>query len=327
MRKLCFFASLLCAFVASPSLAQFAEENADEYGVLNPADFSWRHYLEQMDRFPERIGIICYNAYLLDKTGESAAALKFFKECARRGNPPSMIALATLYETGHGTRRDLREAARWLRRAAETGYAPGQYHYGVALLLGQGVPRDVASGKAWIAKAAAQNDASALRLMRSGFDPALLDSQAIPAASHPDQTTSDLSYESWIDSRHRLKCLYGYAANKTGDHASAIRIFEDCIARWDDVYSMISLAQIHENGVGVPRNLAYATELLRRGAETDDEAGYSSLARYHYGVALAEGKGVEADAATGLRWLQRAAAEGVEDAARYIAQHYSSATE
>jgi hypothetical protein len=41
----------------------------------------------------------------------------------------------------------------------------------------------------------------------------------------------------------RIKCLYVYAANKTGDHAAAIRIFEDCIQRWNDVFSMIGLAQ------------------------------------------------------------------------------------
>ena len=46
--------------------------------------------------------------------------------------------------------------------------------------------------------------------------------------------TSDLSYES-IDSDKRIKCLYGYAAEKTGDHASARKIFEDCIERWSDV--------------------------------------------------------------------------------------------
>lgn len=45
---------------------------------------------------------------------------------------------------------------------------------------------------------------------------------------------SDLSYEAYIDSDKRIKCLYGYAADKTGDHAAAIKIFEDCIARWND---------------------------------------------------------------------------------------------
>lgn len=132
------------------------------------------------------------------------------------------------------------------------------------------------------------------------------------------RSTSDLSYESFVDSDKRLKCLYGYAASKTGDHSAAVRIFEDCIRRWNDVYSMIWLAELYETGSGVPKDLGRATDLMRRGAETNDEAGYSTLARYHYGVALCEGRGVAKDPEAGLRWLRLAAGEGSKDAIDYL---------
>lgn len=63
-----------------------------------------------------------------------------------------------------------------------------------------------------------------------------------PVALAEDE--GDLSYRHFVDSPRRIKCLYGYVAEKTGDHVSAVRIFEDCIARWNDVYSMIWLAQM-----------------------------------------------------------------------------------
>jgi len=132
------------------------------------------------------------------------------------------------------------------------------------------------------------------------------------------EETSDLSYENYIDSDKRMKCMYGYAAEKTGNHAAAIKIFEDCIRRWNDVYSMIWLAQIYESGIGVPKSLEYATELMRRGAMEDDEAGYSQIARYHYGVALYEGRGVVQNKKAGIQWLRRASSEGLEDALIYI---------
>ncbi len=131
---------------------------------------------------------------------------------------------------------------------------------------------------------------------------------------------ADLSYEAYIDSDKRIKCLYGYAADKTGDHAAAIKIFEDCINRWEDVYSMIWLAQIYESGVAVPQDLAYSTALMKRGAHANDAAGYSSIARYHYGVALYEGIGTERNKEEGLRWLKLAADEGVAEAAGYLQQ-------
>jgi TPR repeat protein len=130
--------------------------------------------------------------------------------------------------------------------------------------------------------------------------------------------TSDLSYESYIDSDKRIKCMYGYAAEKTGNHTAAISIFEDCIRRWNDVYSMIWLSQIYESGSGVAKSLEYATELMRQGAMEDDEAGYSQIARYHYGVALYEGKGVVQNKNAGIQWLRRASNEGLEDARIYI---------
>lgn len=135
------------------------------------------------------------------------------------------------------------------------------------------------------------------------------------AAAAADE--GDLSYRSHIDSPRRFKCLYGYAADKTGDHAAAIRIFEDCIARWNDVYSMIWLAQILETGIGTPRDPVRAARLMERGAQVENDA-HASLARYHWGVVLAQGRGVPADLPRARYWLRRAAAEGVADAAEFL---------
>ncbi len=135
---------------------------------------------------------------------------------------------------------------------------------------------------------------------------------------------SDLSYNEQVNSSKRIKCLYGYAADKTGDHATAIRIFEDCIERWNDVYSMIWLAQIYESGVGITRNLQKSTALMKRGAELEDEAGYASLARYHYGVSLYEGLGTAVDKTLALHYLKRAAQEGIPDACEYLQQQHES---
>lgn len=157
-------------------------------------------------------------------------------------------------------------------------------------------------------------------MMRRVAGAALIVAVLLPAPRASAGDEGDLSYRSFIDSPRRIKCLYGYVADKTGDHASAIRIFEDCIERWNDVYSMIWLAQILESGIGAPRDEARAARLMERGAMVEGEGGYPTLARYHWGVALAEGRGVARDPARAREWLQRAAAEGDEQAARYLEQ-------
>lgn len=149
---------------------------------------------------------------------------------------------------------------------------------------------------------------------------ALLLALLFPAFVHAQHSEgeSDLSYKAYVHSDKRIKCLYGYAADKTGDHAAAVAIFEDCIRRWNDVYSMIWLAQLYETGIGVPKDLQQATALMRRGAQTNDDAAYARLARYHYGVALAEGRGTPQDIAQAKTWLRQAAQEGVPEAADYL---------
>ena len=141
---------------------------------------------------------------------------------------------------------------------------------------------------------------------------------AVPVHAQDSQDEGDLSYKAYVHSDKRIKCLYGYAADKTGDHAAAVAIFEDCIRRWNDVYSMIWLAQLYETGIGVTKDLEQATALMRRGAHTNDDAAYARLARYHYGVALAEGRGTPQDIAQAKTWLRRAAQEGVPEAADYL---------
>lgn len=129
---------------------------------------------------------------------------------------------------------------------------------------------------------------------------------------------SELGYDAYIDSPKRIKCLYGYVTAKTGNFDAARQIFEDCIARWEDVYSMIWLAQMYESGSGVPKDLKKSAALMERGANQPDSASYVSLARYHWGTALAEGRGVKQDLAAARHWLHRAAEDGEPEAERYL---------
>jgi TPR repeat protein len=128
----------------------------------------------------------------------------------------------------------------------------------------------------------------------------------------------ELGYEAYIDSPKRIKCLYGYVTAKTGNFDAARQIFEDCVRRWEDIYSMISLAQMYESGSGVDKDLEHAAALLKRGAEQPDDASYVSLARYHWGVALAEGRGVAIDRQAAREWLMSASKGGQTEADDYL---------
>ena len=140
--------------------AQFAQEDADASGVLNPSDSSYRAYREAIRLFPDRVGTICHAAYLLDKTGSfTNETLEFLETCAENGSVASMVYLAILFERGNRMPVSYKRAAYWYKRAADANKQPayarlGAYHYGVALLEGRGVERDIAQARRYLSQAA-----------------------------------------------------------------------------------------------------------------------------------------------------------------------------
>lgn len=120
-----------------------------------------------------------------------------------------------------------------------------------------------------------------------------------------------------------MYCLYGYAAEKCGDHATAQKIFDRCIAG-GHAGAMIWKALMFENGNGVPRDLAQAAELYRASAQAGMR-GYSTLGKLHYASALWLGKGVARDEAEALKWFRAAADDGDADAKAFLEHGYHTA--
>lgn len=163
---------LLIALIslALPTYAQPDKQGTDELGSLNPPSFSPRNYKEKMERFPDRVGIICFDAYMLDKSGAHLEALEFLKTCAEHGNVASMIYIASLYENG-SIPVDYKKSAYWLKRGADTedegGYsALASYHYGVALSKGCGVEKDMKKAQFYFEKAARNGNSDAADFLR-----------------------------------------------------------------------------------------------------------------------------------------------------------------
>tara|TARA_Y100001963_G_scaffold129437_1_gene184682 strand:+ start:531 stop:1058 length:528 start_codon:yes stop_codon:yes gene_type:complete len=164
MMKIVNYVMVLMTFLPLQSRAQFVDGEIDEYGgTLNPTDFSWHYYQEQMDRFPQRIGTICYNAYLLDKGGLHSDSEKFLIQCAQRGSTSAMIYLALLYEQGTIREPQPTLSTQWLAKAANAGNPIAQYHYGMALINGVGITEQPQAGIQWIARAAKQGETLAIK--------------------------------------------------------------------------------------------------------------------------------------------------------------------
>lgn len=272
----------------------------------------------------------------LEKCGDFDTALKIMADCVQRRHAGGLIRLSQYFDLGYGVPRRPERVAEFLRLAMDSdneGYARlARLHYATALHFGLGVPADQQAARRLFEALAREGQADAQEFLRQGHHGAWLrpDGQRFRDASGPgparaaatslDDSGNDLSYGAFVDSDRRIKCLYGYAADKTGDHAAAVRIFEDCIRRWNDPYSILWLSHLLENGHGVPKDQVRSVQLLRLGAEHPDTSGYATLARYHYGVALAQGLGVPADPVQARHWLMRAQQEGLGEAREALAR-------
>jgi TPR repeat protein len=101
------------------------------------------------------------------------------------GDPEGQYNLGRLYMKGQGTRRDARQAARWMKLAAEKGHAPARAVFGDMLLRGgEGVPRQPVLGLMWLSLAREGADASREGWIIERYD------AAFAAASAPDRTAA-----------------------------------------------------------------------------------------------------------------------------------------
>jgi len=117
-----------------------------------------------------------------------------------------------------------------------------------------------------------------------------------------------------------VTCAKGYLLEKCGDHESANKVFDKCIAA-GYAGAMIWKALLLEDGAGVAQDSAKAAELLHRAALSGDPS-YSRIGKMHYATALQLGRGVQKNEAEARKWFQAAAAEGSAEAAEFLRTGY-----
>lgn len=84
-----------------------------------------------------------------------ALAVDYYEKAAMAGLPDAEYALAQVYDSGVGGRsRDLREARKWLEKAAAQNFDTAQLDLATWLIEGHGGERDLEAGFAWMRAAA-----------------------------------------------------------------------------------------------------------------------------------------------------------------------------
>ena len=183
------------------------------------------------------------------------AALTQCQAEAQQGNMPAQLALAGMFETGHGTAADAGTAAGWYRKAADAGSPDAAYRLATMLEEGRGVDKNTTEAATYYQQAARRGSAPAMRAIARMF------------------ATGD-----------------GVRRND----AEAINWYRRAVAA-NDVPSLVRLGEIYTLGRGTSKNEAEAARLFTRAAEAGDPEGQYSLALAYFsgrGVARSDSLGL-----------------------------------
>jgi TPR repeat protein len=74
--------------------------------------------------------------------GDHAAALKFWRPLAEKGDARAQFYLGVMYDAGEGLPQDRVESVKWTRLAAEQENVDAQYFLGIGYHFGKGAPQD-----------------------------------------------------------------------------------------------------------------------------------------------------------------------------------------
>ncbi|MDO4641342.1 MAG: tetratricopeptide repeat protein [Neisseria sp.] len=92
--------------------------------------------------FARQYGLECRQNY--------SEALTLYLRAAEQGHPKAQACLGMMYQNGHGTPIDSKQAAHWLTQAALQGDPDAAYNLANLLYHGHGVPQDTKTACLWL---------------------------------------------------------------------------------------------------------------------------------------------------------------------------------
>jgi TPR repeat protein len=229
-----------------------------------------------------------------------AAAARWFQQAADAGLPMSQYALARHYIEGIGVPKDPEHGMQLLHAAANRGVALAQSFLGYSYLTGSGVKADPAQGLQWLTAAAKQEDPFALRGLADLYyrghiverDVARGKRLLLRAAQLADHEAArhaaGLLLRGPKEDRDPIAGMYLLQKSATAQDAEAAyflgreylvggntRANPVRAAQWigkssdaGHVRATLWLSELYFKGIGVPRDLARAEEILQKALAT-----------------------------------------------------------
>jgi len=268
----------------------------------------------------------CYVAY---NKKTYAKAYNYCIDAARRDDLGAQVRVASLYQNGLGTKKDLEKAAYWYQEAANKGDVLSMRNTGIALMNGQGVKQDDAKALDWLIKANSLKDSvayqHAARLCVENRAPASYCNTASTQWDISVMYRNDAlgfpkdSAKEFLHARNAAQLGHVLAMGQVGfayangvgvnqNYGLAVDWYNEAI-KHGNANAMNNLGVLYDKGLGVPRDAYMAATLYQQAADAGDAAGMFDLAwAYQYG------NGLKRDVEQAKLWYGKAKAAGYQEA-------------
>ncbi|MCE9507963.1 MAG: sel1 repeat family protein [Alphaproteobacteria bacterium] len=277
---------------------------------------------------------------------DGKTAKKWYLTAAKHGYAPAQYQLGEKYFTGGGGVPDYPRAKRWYLAAARQGHGLAQLRLGFLYAEAHfaGLKPDSIEAEKWFLKAAEQNAGDAqfrlgnfyhnyknppdpdkavfwlTKAAEGGHRVAMYDLSRIIKDEKPEQALSWLTKAAELDllpAQMSLSEMYaagnGVARDPVQSLAWTLRIAAKPTAApfWIDKAGDI----LFEGGDNISRDYAAALRFYERAAAKDDPHALARLGRMHL-----QGLGVAVDKIKAMKYLQKAAASGSDEAKEILAK-------
>jgi TPR repeat protein len=157
---------LLIRILFKRSLERNTPKLYDMDGVPKEPAKALEWYLARQDNVKAQfnLGMMCEAGFGTKKN--ITDAMKWLRKAANQGDALAADRISYFYHDGIGVKADSTESAKWCRIAAESGYANAQNYLGMMYEDGDGVPKDIIQAYMWNTLAAAQNNIDAIGVLK-----------------------------------------------------------------------------------------------------------------------------------------------------------------
>ena len=240
--------------------------------------------------------------------------------------------LGSCYANGDGVEKDMLEAIEWYRKAADQGDADAQYNIGLCYANGDGLEEDMTMAMEWYRKAAKRGNAEAQRAIEEWNE-----YNNFWDYNEEEKRLRKVMKQGNADAQYNLGMCYEKGDGVKENIKKAMDLYQSSAIQG---YSKAQcrLGFFYKKGFGIERNNEKAALWYHKAAEQG-----LAEAQYSYGIYCELGHGVEKEKtivydymddteeqeikakneANGIKWIRKAAEQGLIEACRSLGLIYS----